>query len=54
MDSLYTKMKFKYSLELLHSSIERDRAVLLTNYESVQKRTVILFRCQCGEESHKS
>lgn len=47
-------MKFKYSLELLHSTIERDHAVLLSNHDRVQKRTIILFRCECGEEGHKT
>lgn len=48
MKSLESKMKFKYSLELLQSTIERDRAVLISTHETVQKRTIIQFRCQCG------
>jgi hypothetical protein len=47
-------MKFKYSLELLHTIIERDHAVLISNHTKIEKRSVIIFRCQCGEEYRKT
>jgi hypothetical protein len=47
-------MKFKYTLDLLESTIERDSAVLISTHDSIQKRTIIQFRCQCGEENQKT
>lgn len=47
-------MKFKYTLELLQNIIERDNAVLISSHIKVEKRSVILFRCKCGEEYHKT
>jgi hypothetical protein len=46
-------MKFKYTLELLQNSIQRDHAVVISNHIKVEKRSIILFRCQCGEEYYK-
>ena len=47
-------MKFKYTLELLQNSIQRDHTVLVSNHHKIEKRSIILFRCQCGEEYHKT
>lgn len=47
-------MKFKYTLDLLESTIEIDCAVLISTHDSIQKRTIIQFRCHCGEENQKT
>jgi hypothetical protein len=46
-------MKFKYTLDLLQNTIQRDNAVLISNHTKIEKRSVIVFRCHCGEEYHK-
>lgn len=46
--------KIVYNIDLLNSIIDKDGAVLLYNYEKVNKRTTIIFRCHCGEEYNKN
>jgi hypothetical protein len=46
-------MKFKYTLDLLQNTIQRDNAVLISNHTKIEKRSVIVFRCHCGEEYDK-
>jgi len=47
-------MKFKYTLDLLKNTIQRDNAVLISNHTKIEKRSVIVFRCHCGEEYDKT
>lgn len=42
-----------YNFEALNNAINRDNATLLGNYTKVTKRTIINFKCHCGEESSK-
>ncbi len=48
------KMKFKYTLDLLESILQRDNAVLISNHTKIEKRSIIVFRCHCGEEYDKT
>jgi hypothetical protein len=44
---------FLYNLETLLKAIERDKATLINEYDKVTKRTLITFKCNCGEEASK-
>ncbi len=42
-----------YNLEALKIALERDNAILLNDYTKVTKRSVIYFKCNCGQEYNK-
>ena len=46
--------RFLYNFELLYNATNRDNAILLQNYDKITKRSIINFRCHCGEESEKN
>jgi hypothetical protein len=46
--------RVQYNFDILSEAIKRDNAILLKTYDKVTKRSIIYFRCHCGEESHKS
>ena len=46
--------RFRYTFELLYNAANRDNAILLQNYDKITKRSIIDFRCHCGEESEKN
>jgi hypothetical protein len=42
------------TVESLHTTIQRDNAILLNEYTSVTINTIIHFRCNCNNESEKN
>lgn len=50
----YTNKNPICTLDSLKNIIQRDSAILLTNYDFITKNTIINFRCNCGEESTKN
>jgi len=46
--------RVQYNFDILSEAIKRDNAILLKTYDKVTKRSIIYFRCYCGEESNKS
>jgi hypothetical protein len=46
--------KIRYDFDAINKAIERDNAVLLNTYTKVTKRTNIYYRCNCGQEHHKT
>ena len=42
------------TVESLHTTIQRDHALLLNEYTSVTKNTMIHFRCNCHNEAEKN
>ena len=43
----------KYSKELLYSIIKRDKAILMSVYEHVNRETLINYKCNCGNQHTK-
>jgi len=54
--TVYSQMekRFRYNFEILYEATKRDNAILLQNYDKITKRSIINFRCHCGEESEKN
>lgn len=48
-----TKMRFKYTPEVLDEVLLRDNAVLVSYDGTLSKRSRITFICHCGKESSK-
>ncbi len=46
--------RVQYNFEILYEAIKRDNAILLKTYDKITKRSIINFRCHCGEESEKN
>jgi hypothetical protein len=42
------------TIKSLENTIKRYNAILLDNYNSMTKNTIVHFRCNCGEKSHKN
>lgn len=47
-------VKRQYNINILNIAIKRDNAILLENYEKTTKRTIIKFKCNCGQENSKA
>jgi len=60
IDKTKRTLKEKYdkvpicTVESLHITIQRDNAILLDEYTSITKNTMIHFRCNCHNESEKN
>jgi hypothetical protein len=48
-----SKVRYRYNKELLNSCIERDGAVLVGEYENLNRDYNIKFICRCGKEGEK-
>jgi hypothetical protein len=44
----------KYTRELLEECLERDNAELIEEYDKLNSKVFIKFKCSCGEEGEKS